>query len=321
MQIECYAQRLLNPFRGVVHTIRYQSAEAVTTDGIEWDIYVANDALLDGLGRAGRRAQISDIRYGHWSAEKGLKRGPLFPSDDFKRLENMGAVVYEHLLEVHRDVPFAFRDQFELWLLDQRERPLALLHSVRTDIETDTRPPLDWRAGLAAQEHFQSAALAGIGESAGVYLTRHVNSLASGVVQWFRRSDDGAGLGLHTLQGGEHLCGRVLDADAFPQLFLSTAEMDAAHTRLVHDYHAWQAPWMLLLPHLDAGARSRLEACAFQQAELVEKHCRLYPVVLDRTALQAARVEAALIRSQPHNKTGDEVMPMYYIELSVSADE
>ena len=99
MQIECYAQRLLNPFRGVVHIIRYQSAEAVTTDGIEWDIYVANDALLDGLGRAGKRAQISDIRYGHWSAEKGLKRGPLYPSDDFKRLEDMGAVVYEHLLQ------------------------------------------------------------------------------------------------------------------------------------------------------------------------------------------------------------------------------
>ena len=80
MQFECYAQRLLNPFRGVAHTIRYQSAEAVTTDGIEWDIYVANDALLEGLGPAGRRAQISDIRYGHWSAEKDLKRGPLFPS-------------------------------------------------------------------------------------------------------------------------------------------------------------------------------------------------------------------------------------------------
>lgn len=74
MPIGCYAQRLLNPFRGVVHVIRFQSAEAVTTDGIEWDIYVANDALLDGLGRAGRRAQISDIRYGHWSAEKALKR-------------------------------------------------------------------------------------------------------------------------------------------------------------------------------------------------------------------------------------------------------
>jgi hypothetical protein len=320
MQIECYAQRLLNPFRGVMHTIRYQSAEAVTTDGIEWDIYVANDALLDGLGRAGRRAMISDIRYGHWSAEKGLKRGPLFPSDDFKRLEHMGALVYEHLLKVHRDVPFNFRDCFELWLLDRNDRPLALLHSVRADSETDTKPPLDWRAGMAAQEKFRSAAISDLDEPAGVYLTRYVNELSSGVAQWFRRSDDGAGLGLHTLKGGDSLNGRVLDADAFPPLFVATAYMDAAHAQLVRDYHAWQAPWMLLLPHLDASTRSALEMAACQQAESVEKHCRLYPAVIDRAALQAARVEAALVRSQPRSHQQDEVMPMFYIELNVSEE-
>jgi hypothetical protein len=304
-----------------VHVVRYQSAEAVTTDGVEWDIYVANDALLDGLGRAGKRAQISDIRYGHWSAEKGLKRGPLYPSEDFRRLEHMGAVVYEHLLRVHREVPFGFRDAFELWLLDRDERPLALLHSVRNDSETDTRPPLDWRAGIAAHERFRSAAIAGLAESAGAYLTRHVNSLAGGVVQWFRRSDDGAGLGLHTLGGGESLRGRVLDADAFPPLFISTARMDAAHTRLVHDYHAWQAPWLLLLPHLDASTRAALEASACQQAEMVERHCRLYPAMIDRPALQAARVEAALVRSQPAPAPRDEVLPMFYIELSPTEGE
>jgi hypothetical protein len=320
MQIECYAQRLLNPFRGVMHTIRYQSAEAVTTDGIEWDIYVANDALLDGLGRAGRRAMISDIRYGHWSAEKGLKRGPLFPSDDFMRLEHMGALVYEHLLKVHREVPFKFRDCFELWLLDRNDQPLALLHSVRADSETDTKPPLDWRAGMAAQEKFRSAAISGLAEPAGVYLTRYVNSLSSGVAQWFRRSDDGAGLGLHTLKGGDSLNGRVLDADAFPPLFIATTYMDAAHAQLVRDYHAWQAPWMLLLPHLDASTRSVLEAAACQQAESVEKHCRLYPAMIDRAALQAARVEAALVRSQPRSHQQDEVMPMFYIELNVSEE-
>lgn len=321
MQIECFAQRLLNPFRGVVHTIRFASAEAVTTDGIEWDIYVANDTLLDGLGRAGKRALISDIRYGHWSAEKGLKRGPLYPSDDFRRLEEMGAVVYEHLLRVHRDVPFRFRDPFELWLLDRNDQPLALLHSVRADSETDTRPPLDWRAGMAAQEQFRSAAIADPAKPAGVYLTRYVNSLASGVAQWFRRSDDGDGLGLHTLKGGDELRGRVLDAEAFPPLFIATAGMDAAHARLVRDYHAWQAPWLLLLPHLKPATRSALEACACKQAELIEKHCRLYPAIIDRPALQAARVEAALLRNQPRMDKQDEVMPMFYIELSVSADE
>lgn len=321
MQIECYAQRLLNPFRGAVHTIRYQSAEAVTTDGIAWDIYVANDALLEGLGPAGRRAQISDIRYGHWSAEKGLKRGPLFPSEDFKRLENMGAVVYENLLAVHRDVPFAFRDQFELWLLDRHSRPLALLHSVRTDTETDTRPPLDWRAGMAAQEHFQSTAIPHMGASAGAYLSRYVNSLSDGVAQWFRRSDDGAGLGLHTLKGGDPLRGRVLEADAFPPLFIATIGMDAPHAQLVHDYHAWQAPWMLLLPGLDPAERGRLEICACRQAELVEKHCRLYPAVIDRQALLAARVEAALVRNHPKPARVDDTMSTACIELSVSADE
>ena len=319
MEIECYAQRLLNPFRGVVHTVRYRSAEAVTTDGVEWDIYVANDALLDGLGRAGRRAQISDIRYGRWSVERGLKRGPLFPSDDFRRLEDMGAVVYEHLLQVHREVPFPFLDQFELWLLDHDERPLALLHSVRNDSETDTRPPLDWRAGIAAQEGFRSTAIAGLAESPAAHLTRHVNSLASGVAQWFRRSDDGAGLGLHALRGGEALRGRVLEAEAFPPLFIATAGMDAAHVRLVEDYHAWQAPWLLLLPHLDATTRGALEACAWRQAEQVEKHCRLYPAVIDRHALMAARVEAALVRGQPRATGRDEVMALDYIELGTSA--
>jgi hypothetical protein len=320
MEIECYAQRLLNPFRGVVHTIRYRSAEAVTTDGVEWDIYVANDALLDGLGRAAKRTQISDIRYGHWSAEKGLKRGPLFPSDDFKRLEEMGAVVYEHLLAMHRNVPFALLDQFELWLLDRAERPLALLHSVRNDSETDTRPPLDWRAGLAAQDNFRSSAIEGLAESPAAYLTRCVNSLSAGVAQWFSRADDGAGLGLHTLNGGKHLRGRVLESEAFPPLFIATAKMDAPHQRLVRDYLAWQAPWLLLLPHLDLATRRTLETYACRQPELVEKHCRLYPTVIDQAAVQSARVEAALERSEPA-KPAAGVLPMDYIELGVTDGE
>ncbi|AAZ96006.1 hypothetical protein Tbd_0053 [Thiobacillus denitrificans ATCC 25259] len=321
MQIECYAQRLLNPFRGVVQVIRYASAEAVTTDGVEWDIYVANDALLEGLGRAGRRAQISDIRYGHWSAQTGLKRGPLYPSDDFKRLEEMGAVVYEHLLAVHRDVPFKFRDRFELWLLDRADRPLALLHSVCNASETDTRPPLDWRAGMAATASFRSTAVAESTESAAACLTRAVNGLASGVAQWFRRSDDGAALGLHTLRGGEPLRGRVLDADAFPALFLATREMDPTQAQLVDDYHAWQAPWLLLLADLDDATRHALEARACEQGELLEKHCRLYPRVIDRPALQAARVAAALARTTPPSSRRDEIFSLDYLELGLSARE
>lgn len=321
MQIECYAQRLLNPFRGVVQVVRYASAEAVTTDGVEWDLYVANDALLEGLGGAGKRAQISDIRYGHWSAQKGLKRGPLYPSDDFRRLEEMGAVVYEQLLAVHRDVPFKFRDMFELWLLDRDAQPLALLHSVCNASETDTRPPLDWRAGMAAAAHFHSTAVAAPGESAAACLTRAVNGLASGVAQWFLRTDDGAGLGLHTLKGSAHLRGRVLEAEAFPALFLATREMDAQHARLVDDYRAWQAPWLLLLPDLDDATRDALEVRACEQAELLEKHFRLYPRVIDRTGMQAARVAAALARSTPQPGRREEVLSLDYLEPGLSTGD
>jgi hypothetical protein len=87
----CYAQRLLNLFRGVTNIVRYQSAEAVTMDGVYWDIYVANDALRQRLD-ATHNIQISDIRKGSWSQSQGLKHGPVFPYDDFKRLENMGAI-------------------------------------------------------------------------------------------------------------------------------------------------------------------------------------------------------------------------------------
>ena len=82
MDIQCYSQRLLNPFRGVINVNKYQSAEAVTTDGINWDIYVSNEELLKDLDDS-QRVQISDIRYGKWSKQKGLKRGPLYPSKGF----------------------------------------------------------------------------------------------------------------------------------------------------------------------------------------------------------------------------------------------
>ena len=315
--IECYAQRLLNPYRGVVHTIRYQSAEAVTTDGVEWDIYVANDALLEGLGRAGRRAQISDIRYGHWSAETGLKRGALYPSEDFRRLEEMGAVVYEYLLKAHREVPFTFRDYFELWLLDTRHRPLALLHSVLTETDTEADAPLDWRAGIAAQTQFKSQALPQSHDTPGAYLTRHINGLVGRTqAQWFVRTDEGLGLGLRVVNGAESLKGRVLEAELFPPFYIATESMDSAHVQLVQDYHAWQSPVMLLLPNLDAATRYAMETHARLYPEAIEKHHRLYPQVVDRAQLQAARVEAALSRNQPFKNISEEVMSLGYIELN-----
>jgi len=53
MSFYCYSQRLLNPYRGIINCIRYRSAEAVTADGVRWDIYVSNEALQDAGTAAG----------------------------------------------------------------------------------------------------------------------------------------------------------------------------------------------------------------------------------------------------------------------------
>lgn len=323
--VECFAQRLLNPFRGAMHIIRYAAAEAVTTDGVNWDIYVANDELLAGLegldGVCG--AQISDLRYGRWSPAQGLKRGPLYPSADFRRMEEMGAVVYEHLLQWHTRVPFPFRDRFELWLLDRSERPLVLLHSALDAAELPGSVGPRWRIGLAAQAHFSSAALAELQpapDCAADYLAAYINGRAADPAraQWFRREADGSGTGLQIVGADAELGalpGRILERDAFPLLCLAAAGHDPAHAQLIADFQAWQAAWLLVLPDLEPATRLALERCARQQALVVLGQHRLYPATVDGQAVRAALVEAVLRRAESPSVGRAEGTSPFYIEI------
>jgi hypothetical protein len=325
MIIDCYAQRLLNPFRGAMHTIRYEAAEAVTMDGRHWDLYVSDDALLSGLDRT-LHTQVGDIRYGSWSATSGLRRGPRNPSEDFRRMEAVGNVVAEHLLSLHDRVPFAFKDEFELWLLDTARRPLALLDSVLTedDITLDAKPA--WRAGFAARERFTSATLRELGDegtAAGDYLTGYINTCAGGApaAQWFRRHPDGSGTGLAGIGLPGGCAGRRLEAGEFPALLLADCGHDAVHRRLIDDFHAWQAVWLLVLPHLERERRRALEHELRRQVLLVDSQFRLYPEIIDADVITAARVEAALRRSAQPLPAADDSLPTFYIELTPTVDE
>jgi hypothetical protein len=317
--IECYAQRLLNPFRGVVHVLRYQSAEAVTTDGVHWDIYVANDELLKGLPR-NKKIQTSDIRYGSWSKEKGLKRGPIFPSEDFRRMEAQGALAYEALLKLHEQAPFPFHDYLELWLLDPVGLPLVLLDSAASDNEMDLHPSLQWSAGHAAREHFTSSA-AHEHASAGALLSDYINQQAGSppVAQWFERQNDGGGIGLTGHHMSHALQGRDLSRAAFPEALISTGLGEDWQRCLVEDYLAWQAPWLLLLP-LSLPVRSELEQAARRQPFSVLKHSRLYPEFADESQINAARVEAAM-RSQSPKAGQDDSLSPHYIEVNPMSGE
>lgn len=327
--VECYAQRLLNPFRGVAQVIRHAAAEAVSTDGVHWDIYVSNSALLSGLEQQGQgqAIQISDIRYGGWSADQGLKRGPLYPSEDFRQMEAMGAVVYAHLLKVHDQVPFPFRDSLELWLLDESGAPLALLDSAVHDREGHAEPLPRWHAGYTAEARFHSPAmerLAGAGaDNAAARLTRYVNDRAGPrpAAQWFRRREDGsgdAGQGVNLAAGW---VGRRLPAANFPAWLLADAGGDAAHQALLDDYRDWLAPCLLLLWDLADADRARLEQRARLRAEEVCRLRRLYPRVLDPGFINAARVQARLCGSAAARQPAEDHLPTYYIELNPSGAE
>jgi hypothetical protein len=321
----CYAQRLLNPFRGVMNIIEYQGAEAVTTDGLNWDIYVRDTTLVEDLANS-HKVQTSDIRYGSWSRERGLKRGAIYPSDDFKVLEHRGAMVYEYLLQHDQDIPFTFRDNHELWLLDKQGMPLALLNSVirQEDIDLDTR--IDWRAGWECRKLFHSAAADALirhstdSPSAGEYLTRFINSLAGNPpsAQWFRRAAEDASTGLCGVNLPAEFESRRLPASAFPDFFVRQQDDDIRHRQLIEDFIAWQAPYLLLLHRLDRETRAQLEKQAVKRALSIQQHYRLYPKIINADAIKAARVEALLRANDSAGDDNDEAMATYYIELNVT---
>jgi hypothetical protein len=325
MVFRIYAQRLLNPFRGVMNIIEYQGAEAVTTDGRHWDIYVRDTGLVEDIPNS-HKVQTSDIRYGSWSLNEGLTRGAIYPSDDFKVLEHRGALVYEHLLKHHKNVPFPLEDSIELWLLDDKDLPLGLLNSAvrEEDIELDCH--LDWRAGRACRKHFRTPVMQELLEtaytetSAGEYLTRYINKRSGEPprAQWFRRKPNGSGEGLSGINLEPRLQYRHLPDTAFPAYFLREDDSSAPHRQLIEDFLAWQAPCLLLLQNLNAPARRDLERLATSRALSVDKLYRLYPAILDEAAIKAARVEATLRRNEIQEDEEEKAMATYYIELNVT---
>lgn len=302
-----------------MNIIEYQGAQAVSTDGIHWDIYVRDNELVKDLANS-HKVQTSDIRYGSWSEKSGLKRGALYPSDDFKLLEIQGAIVYEYLLQHHQDVPFPFMDCFELWLLDDEQQPLALLSSVVRKKDRDFDLPLHWRPGNACRKSFQTSAITELDQHPADYIAQYINQFAEQqpVAQWFYRDEQGDAKGMEGINLKSRFINRKLDNAMFPNFYIRDYGHDTAHTRLINDFIAWQSPYFLLLHHLENETRALLEQQARTRALIVDELYQLYPTIIQQEIFNAARVEALLRRNQNVADQNEELYNVEYLEPSLS---
>lgn len=298
--LTCYSQRLVNPFRGILSVVETEDADAVSSDGVHWALYIHGETedvrMSDGTLRD---VVLPDIKFGDWSARDGLKRSPVRNVADLNRLDAIGSHLLEAVKSASQKLPFPLRDQDELWLLDNAGRPLALLNVAVNEGEREIPQNLRWRPGEAAKATFttEHALQNDFPDcSAAEIIEQLVNAASGGTrrAQWFWRNEDGTGIGQDGVNLHPDLLGRTLADHEFPALLLSTAWATAAQRSLLEEFLDWQAPWLLQLQHLSRSTRARLEQCAAQRAHEVAKCHRLYPELIDSDRITAARVESKL---------------------------
>lgn len=289
IQAACFAERMLNPFRGICNVVEIQGADAVSRDGERWTLFVhgeCEEALVEDGSI--QEVETPDVKWATWSAEHGLRRAPVRRVIDHVFIDVIGGQLLEAVMTYGQDVPFPLRDCFEMWLLDRREQPLALVASSCDRSELEDPTTLQWRAGQLACRGFHARSRTEDDRPHSELVADLIAGAAHGA-GWFRREPDGSG---SPLGGGRHL-----PRGAFPELLLKTSWPDPAAAALVRDFLDWQAPWLLQLQDLSFPTRAGLELAAGRRAlELAERH-RLYPEVVEQSQVAAALVEARLRRS------------------------
>lgn len=300
---QCFGVRRLNPIQGVVQVVETPGARALSNDGVRWEIQVLATRPEHSWRSGNRRAPVLRyFRFGSWTGQAGLRQVPVSPIMEIDAMLRESEAMVRALPGCLERLPFPLRDRHELWLLDSRQRPLALLASTTDPVDMPKVRSQPWAATALREHGFHSPTLAasGIGEREGDNPRAHAARLERLVRDagghpprygWFERQPDGAGLSLGT--DGE----KRLGAAAFPTLLLREAWDDQSEFGLVRDYLTWCAPWLLTLPDLDDATRSRLEQAVRIRALAVESSFRLYPNIIHPQLIDAARVEARLRRS------------------------
>lgn len=243
MPVNCYSQRILNPFRGVMNIISIGGADAVTIDGINWTLYIHDtfDCPTDDPEEF-FEIEMPDIRLGDWNKKTGLKCSPLIASYHYNEIQAIGNALLDAVLEYSEQCPYPFKDKYELWLLDKdTDEPLALLDSVCSESETHVPDSLRWEAGLRCKQELlkENTTDQKNGEentnNAGERLNQMINTRAGNnpSAQWFYRNRFSYGKGLTGINLKREYIGRELSARLFPKMLIQQQWSDKSKESLV----------------------------------------------------------------------------------------
>lgn len=273
MIVECFARRIMAPFQGVLQVIRVGDGEAESTDGINWVLYAAHPDILAHSG-------LSEVRFGTWTREGGLRRAMVRGTAAGDLIERIGEPLVGALEAFGAQTPFPLQDRREYWLLDaQTGEPLVLIDSRLVD---EPVPPAElprWLPGKAARDEF--VALAELEQQVAQRAGRRPRAV------WFERDANGDASGPR---------GNRYPAELFPRFLLTTRWPGPGprQRRIAEAFIEWWAPALLQLHHLSDSERGRLERAAARRATAIARLFRLYPKTIDECLIRVARVQARM---------------------------
>jgi hypothetical protein len=297
-QTQAFSIRRLNPFRGMLQVFQFDSARALSANGLVWEIQVLSDrpqGLWANMPFSGRQFYT----FGLWSADTGMSQVPINPLFNIRDMIDSAELLLEGLRPALDGLPFPLGDTFEAWLLDEQgQEPLALLLSCRSETERRQITIPKWVAAERGVFGFVSQHLLdrGLPNNDGYNPRVHASFLEAMVRErvgqhaccvWYRRHADGSASPCDVPQT------RVA-ADHFPELPIRESWPNQKEVDLINDYIGWLAPQLLMLPSLQNTTRKRLERLAVNQALEVDRLWRLYPEIHDQALLNSARVEAKI---------------------------
>ncbi len=279
--LSCYSVRQLSPFIGTIQIVEADYCRALSSDGDHWQIQASCELHQQEWNVSGDEyIPRRYVLYGSWSHKQGFSSLPLDPMLDVPSPEHVQRKLVRHLPDCHQQLPFAPRDYYECWLIDQHsELPLALVASATEERIIPHIQYPRWQA-IPAQD---TEAHLHLPEDTVSSLEQHINQQGR-FHAWYRRTKDG---GMHPLQTDAP----GLKPVDFPELPLNQRLLPEAlhpgYQRLID----WQSPRLLTLPWLSESCRLRLTQLAKHHALETRRRWNLYPQPLPQDIINKICVE------------------------------